>query len=95
MDQIVEVIANQRLLRVQKRQSLLLAVTLTITVFVIACPDALGLATPIAIMIGTGRGARNGILIKNASALEDATHLDVVIFDKRCTRTWHGQWPTM
>ena len=68
-------------------QSLLLAVTLTITVFVIACPDALGLATPMAIMIGTGRGAQNGILIKNASALEDATHLDVVIFDKTGTLT--------
>ena len=68
-------------------QSLLLAVTLTITVFGIACPDALGLATPMAIMIGTGRGAQNGILIKNASALEDATHLDVVIFDKTGTLT--------
>jgi Cu2+-exporting ATPase len=68
-------------------QTLLLAVTLTITVFVIACPDALGLATPMAIMIGTGRGAQNGILIKNASALEQATHLGVVIFDKTGTLT--------
>lgn len=68
-------------------ETLLFAVTLTITVFVIACPDALGLATPMAIMIGTGRGARNGILIKNASALENATRLDVVIFDKTGTLT--------
>ena len=68
-------------------QTLLLAVTLTITVFVIACPDALGLATPMAVMIGTGRGAQNGILIKNASALEDATRLHVVIFDKTGTLT--------
>jgi len=68
-------------------QTLLFAITLTITVFVIACPDALGLATPMAVMIGTGRGARNGILIKNASALEDATKLDVVVFDKTGTLT--------
>jgi Cu2+-exporting ATPase len=68
-------------------QTLLFALTLTITVFVIACPDALGLATPMAVMIGTGRGAQNGILIKNASALENATKLDVVIFDKTGTLT--------
>ena len=68
-------------------ESLLFALSLTITVFVIACPDALGLATPMAIMVGTGLGAMNGILFKNASALEDATKLDVIIFDKTGTLT--------
>ena len=68
-------------------QTLLFALSLTITVFVIACPDALGLATPMAIMVGTGLGAMNGILFKNASALEDATKLNVVIFDKTGTLT--------
>ena len=68
-------------------QPLLFAMTLTITVFVIACPDALGLATPMAIMVGTGLGAMNGILFKNAAALEQATKLNVIIFDKTGTLT--------
>jgi Cu2+-exporting ATPase len=68
-------------------QPLLFALGLMITVFVIACPDALGLATPMAIMVGTGLGAKNGILFKNASALEDATRLNVIIFDKTGTLT--------
>ncbi len=68
-------------------QPLLFALTLTITVFVIACPDALGLATPMAIMVGTGLGAMNGILFKNAAALENATKLTVIDFDKTGTLT--------
>ena len=68
-------------------QPLLFAISLMITVFVVACPDALGLATPMAIMVGTGLGATNGILFKNASALEDATKLNVIIFDKTGTLT--------
>jgi Cu2+-exporting ATPase len=68
-------------------QPLLFAVTLTITVFVIACPDALGLATPMAVMVSTGLGAANGILFKNAAALEEVTKLNVIIFDKTGTLT--------
>jgi Cu2+-exporting ATPase len=68
-------------------QPFLFGLTLMITVFVIACPDALGLATPMAIMVGTGLGASRGILFKNAAALEECALLDVVVFDKTGTLT--------
>jgi Cu2+-exporting ATPase len=63
------------------------ALLFAITVVVITCPDALGLATPTAIMVGTGLGATRGVLFKHATALETAAGVDVVVMDKTGTLT--------
>ncbi len=63
------------------------ALLFAITVVVITCPDALGLATPTAIMVGSGLGAKRGILFKNATAIESAARIDTVVMDKTGTLT--------
>jgi len=63
------------------------AMLFAITVVVITCPDALGLATPTAIMVGTGLGAKRGVLFKNATALETSARIDTVVMDKTGTLT--------
>ena len=63
------------------------ALNCTIAVLVISCPCSLGLATPVAIMVGTGKGAENGILIKSADALETTHSIDTVVLDKTGTVT--------
>ena len=89
--------------------TLVFSMLLAITVVVIACPDALGLATPMAIMVASGKGAQNGILFKDATALEDAGRLQAIILrqdrhahdraaaSRRDCRRWnarHGQGTT-
>jgi P-type Cu2+ transporter len=69
------------------QQTALFALTLAVSAIVIACPDALGLATPTAVAVGTGIGARKGILIKNATALEQTSRIQAIIFDKTGTLT--------
>jgi P-type Cu2+ transporter len=68
-------------------QGVLFALTAAVSTIVIACPDALALATPTAITVGVGKGAREGVLFKNATALEETAGIDTVIFDKTGTLT--------
>src|SRR2546426_7066025 len=69
------------------RQPALFALTFAISAIVIACPDALGLATPTAVAVGTGLGAKHNILIKDAPTLEQASGIQAVVFDKTGTLT--------
>ena len=71
----------------EKTPDVNLAVQLAVSVLVISCPCALGLATPVAIMVGTGKGAENGVLIKSAEAFERMEKVDYVLFDKTGTLT--------
>lgn len=84
---VITIAACAAVIWLVKGESTEFALSVAISVLVISCPCALGLATPTAIMVGTGRGAANGILIKSAAALETGCSIDTVILDKTGTVT--------
>jgi Cu+-exporting ATPase len=84
---LVAVVAFVAWLALGPSPSLAYAVVAAVSVLIIACPCALGLATPISIMVATGRGAREGVLIRNAEALERLASIDTLIVDKTGTLT--------
>ncbi len=79
---------------VMETSKLLVSLKLAIAVVVIACPCALGLATPMAILVGSGLGAQRGLLVRGGDVLETAHHLDTIIFDKTGTLTTGQPWVT-
>ncbi|MGD8484370.1 MAG: heavy metal translocating P-type ATPase [Thioalkalispiraceae bacterium] len=84
---IVAVITFLLWMNLADSQQLSFAMVATMTVLIIACPCALGLATPISIMVGVGKAAESGILIRNGEALQQAGHLTTVVLDKTGTVT--------